>query len=384
MKPFHSTIFSESCAEHSAIMEDFFSHLQKILPLKNKHLVELPYAIADLSKILTSARDDISAYWANSRFMAAYFYYFLPWNLIRLSHILPTLQIPSVNEFKNNPVIVDVGSGSLTLPIALWLFRKDLQDIALTVYCCDTIIKPMELGRKLLYSLMDTTQKKTWSIKLLDSKKKSALKELTSQSSLTIASHVYNEIIQKKPKTREHIISSFSHSLIQTLSANGQFLIIEPGTRLGGGIISSIQEYLVENTHMSILAPCTHNEICPYVNSSTWCHFTFAHYTTPKWLKFLTEKAKIHKISLSISFIHAQKQPYSSPFDARIVSKPIIIDSFKEKVRYACSKQGIVIVQNAYTITQGSAICIHIPEHPTLDKKTKFPLVFIAQKQKSL
>ena len=102
-----------------ALTHDMETALRAIIestPLSGAHAKALPFAIRDLSRLLTQDRSLLSAsYWINKRLLTAYCRYFLPWNLVRLSWMLPGMDLP----LREGDTVLDLGSGPLTVPMAL-------------------------------------------------------------------------------------------------------------------------------------------------------------------------------------------------------------------------------------------------------------------------
>ena len=65
-----------------------------VMPLNAARRRELPDACRDLSALLTTERDGLERpYWTSPRLTSAYLRYFLPWNLVRLTALLPGLPL---------------------------------------------------------------------------------------------------------------------------------------------------------------------------------------------------------------------------------------------------------------------------------------------------
>ena len=135
------------------------------MPLNAARRRELPDACRDLSALLTTERDGLERpYWTSPRLTSAYLRYFLPWNLVRLTALLPGLPLtapatrPSGAEENGTAtagandefLIFDLGSGPCTFPLALWLARPDLRRLPVTVVASDSAPHPLDLGRRYL------------------------------------------------------------------------------------------------------------------------------------------------------------------------------------------------------------------------------------------
>lgn len=109
--------------------------LDELLPMKPSQKKELVYACKDLSRFLTTEREMLSyPYWTNQRLLSAYFHYFMVWNLIRLCRLFPKLDFGTIPQKAN---FIDLGSGPLTIPLALFLSKKELRQKDITFICTD-------------------------------------------------------------------------------------------------------------------------------------------------------------------------------------------------------------------------------------------------------
>ena len=108
---------------------------------------ELPNRIRDLSLSLTADREGgpRPGYLSDPRELAAYAWYFLPWNLLRLCRLLPGLDL----TLPEDGLVCDLGTGPLTLPLALWLSRPDLRRTRLRFVCTDRSRRALDLGVRL-------------------------------------------------------------------------------------------------------------------------------------------------------------------------------------------------------------------------------------------
>ena len=87
--------------------------IKAAFPVPRNHKSDLPYAVRDLSRLLTQERGALhQSYWSAPRFVAAYTHFFLPWNLYRLSWLLPSLRL----SLPAHGHVVDLGSGPLLYP----------------------------------------------------------------------------------------------------------------------------------------------------------------------------------------------------------------------------------------------------------------------------
>ena len=112
-------------------LAQLFLALDEVMPMNGAQRRDLAMACRDLSAMLTTERDSLDRpYWTAPRLTSAYLRYFLPWNLVRLSSLLPGLDF---GDIPDEPLILDMGSGPLTMPLALWLSRPDLRSKPVTI-----------------------------------------------------------------------------------------------------------------------------------------------------------------------------------------------------------------------------------------------------------
>ena len=87
--------------------------LDEAFPLQSKHRASLRGDIRKLWEELTSDRESRTAdYLSSAPALSAYLRYFLPWNAFRLVSLLANADFC----LPDNAIVVDIGSGPLTLP----------------------------------------------------------------------------------------------------------------------------------------------------------------------------------------------------------------------------------------------------------------------------
>lgn len=236
--------------------------LDGVMPMNASQRRELQFACRDLSVMLTTERDMLSRpYWASPRLTSAYLRYFLPWNLVRLTALLPNLDLGlSGREARLHmekdeaaaPMILDLGSGPMTLPLALWLSRPDLRKIPLTVVCADTSSHVLDIGRRIMLGMFQEMNhgkplEAAWTIRTMRAPVQTALRQVRGKPSLVTLGNVLNELDDKsRPGQRrttgiwQHL-SSFLDDAASLLAPGGRILAVEPGTRQGGRLISNLR-----------------------------------------------------------------------------------------------------------------------------------------------
>lgn len=320
------------------------------------HRADLPLAVRDLSRLLTEERGDLAqSYWAAPRFVGAYLRYFLPWNLLRLSWLLPGLDLPLAAGNR----ILDLGSGPLTLPLALWLSRPDLRSVELEYICSDVSPKILDWGRDIFQALAGPSS--PWRIERMRATADAALRSQAGKKvHLVLAGNMLNERMRQREShgDKNRRMDTFMALVAACLAPQGRALFIEPGTRLGGTLISQCREAALEQA-FSILAPCTHHKACPLFSPSlsgaggppaqdarghrrehtggrsakqaatgfsptkaatpfvqessrSWCHFTVPATRVPQALANISAEAGLEKDRLALSFLLLRREENSA------------------------------------------------------------------------
>ncbi len=366
--------------------------LARVWLLSAKHRQRLAEDIAALSKILTSDRAQLRRpYWSRPAFVSAYLYYFLPWNLLRLLPLLRALPLPAPKvSAGGRALLLDLGSGPLTLPLALWLAHPEWRNLPVEVLAVDVQRKPLELGKALFCALAEMLKASPWQIRLVQSSLESLPRELKSINSgrtarettawLCTSANTLNELlsnfrherhtfaestfadadaewiderfeagieaffaslsrIAKAPSPGERSLNQGGASLLPASSVDGAFaamLLIEPGTRLGGTAMMRLRSLALDYGFVP-LAPCTHSKACPLLeraegrrgksHADYWCHFGFVPKAVPRWLRELSKEAGLEKDRLSLSTLLLTAQA-AVPASAREIPLRVLSGPF--------------------------------------------------------
>lgn len=368
--------------------------LQAVQPLTSAHRRQLPIAIEELSTRLTSERGVAALpYWSAPRLTSAYLWYFLPWNVLRLTRLLATLDIPAPTplplrkgEEAQPRVLVDMGSGPLSLPLALWLAKPQWRSLPLTLLCMDVAPHPLELGSKLLNALAGPDS--PWRVITARASVDALGRELSKVRGvpwLITGANVLNEL-KARPRTQDEGVSERLEALVEQLSAimgaipsnDVRALLVEPGTRLGGKTMLTLREAALERG-LAPCSPCPHREECPLQDSRTWCHFTFDVEGAPAWLRELSEAATLRKDSLSLSFLmlraqqEGEEENLATQADGpcgRIISAPFMVPAVAGYARYACTEQGLALVSKAGGLPSGALVTLRATQSGRRDAKS--------------
>ena len=138
---------------------------------------------------------------------------------MRLTGLLPGLDLPAPVCDAETPVtIADLGSGPLTLPIALWLSRPDWRAVPLTLVCVDTVPRPMEMGRSILEHMAKLSgEPLNWTIRLVRSPLMQSFRELRSPY-LLMAGNVLNELKDKPGVSVDERMADLAVAVGRTLT----------------------------------------------------------------------------------------------------------------------------------------------------------------------
>ena len=384
--------FPPLSAETMRILDMLPDALAKVWPLNSAHRRTLPDDVAQLSRLLTTERSGLDRpYWSSPASISAYLYYFLPWNLVRLTRVLASLPLTdprTVAPQGGEALLVDVGSGPLTLPLALWLAKPEWRSAPLRVLALDTSSQPLELGKTLMEVLGEMTGQPVWPVRVARAPLDQAVRQVAPLLSggkarpwLVSACNVLNELrfgnkrsrgasaiededefdsldnedvdfdgnpategaeAEKPQGCRDDKLDSFLESLsplfdrVGTAKADSpaavgpSLLFVEPGTRLGGSTIMRLRQLAVDGG-LTALSPCTHQFDCPLLRGQggrTWCHFTFGSEGAPSWLEDISLAAGLGKSGLTLSPLLLAALPEAQPESGNSVAARVLSAPF--------------------------------------------------------
>ena len=401
-------------AESQAMLEKFATILDETLPLDQRHRLELKHSIRDLWEDLTSEREHRTAeYLSSPRYYQAYIRYFLPWNLVRLSTLFANLDMP----LRADSVIIDMGSGPLTIPLALYLARPDLRNVPLHFHVIDKTNRILQLGKLILEAFAVRTQGSLppWSI---TTHHQAFGDPLDMKADLFMAANVFNEFFWKSKELLGKRALLTALQILGYVKESGQIFLFEPGDPRSGSFISAIRAAFIE-FGLQTLAPCPHQKACPMpgifrslngpsrsdnqekpiqelppVNMPKrrdkfpWCHFTIGVESAPSWLMDISEKAKLPKTKLSFSYLLAQRdsavlanapatkhEVKTKTIAVRIVSEPFRLPGYRIG-RYACSSLGYSLLTRTEAdavkdeFASGKLVLVPRPEQKAFDEKS--------------
>ena len=368
-------------ADAQKILDSFDQIAQSAMPANSKQLVALPKQIRELSHQMTDDRAARRLGYMNEKtFLASYVRYFMWWNLVRLTRLFANLDF---DFLRDGGVCLDVGSGPLTLPCALWLSRPDLRQKKLVWYVMDISQLALSLGEEIFLSVAAATGGEPWKIVRVKGPLGTPVKQ---KANFVTCANMFNELLQSRGgEPPDFLAKKYSQALFNYLDFSEQaspaIFLAEPGTPGSGRFCSLMRDAFVRRGLLA-LAPCPHLGNCPMDGRKSgkggatgkWCNFAFDTDDAPKKLLELSAKAGIPKERAVISFVlagaarEAQASPKSGGLSGlekvaatdaackpkncggriRIASDIIRLppegEGQKPRVgHYACSEQGLVL-----------------------------------------
>jgi len=372
MKTAPREFFPQLAMEARRVLEHLPAALDAVLPLKAAHRRDLPAAVQELSARLTCERGgNDRPYWISPRLASAYLRYFLPWNLLRLIRLVDALDLPPPPvDAAERAMLLDIGSGPLTLPLALWLAKPEWRELPLDVVCLDNSPRALELGRALFARLAGEAG--SWRIIPVRADIHALAREVRGRPWLISAVNVLNELKSAR-------LAAFAEQAARLLHPRGALLCVEPGTRLGGKLIQSLREESLA-LGLAPVQPCPHARPCPLQGTRRWCHFSLSVQGTPGWLAQLAREAGLSKKDLHLSFVLLQRQTArrhdtlrgggAESLEARIISAPFKAPVAEGLVRYACSARGLLLLTRAEDAPSGTLVEVRWPARPRRDERS--------------
>jgi hypothetical protein len=402
-------MFSKLSPEVARTLAGIPRLIDEIAPVPARFRKDLTKNIRDLSDLLTSQRQSLSGkYQGNPAHYSAYLRYFLPWNLFRLCKLfadgegnpatglfagIAPLFSPDTTNTPKPLVITDLGSGPLTLPVALWISMPALREKNIEFRCFDINRHILKTGEQLFAKIAEKTAGRgkviQWKIKTIASSLTEARAER--KSTLVTAVNVYNELYWKLNAADTDALVTFADGEVARLASfcdtGGAVLIVEPGIPRSGTFIAHMRNRFIERG-FSIDAPCTHHADCPmetnkvHRHSAKWCHFTFSADDAPAALRSLSQAARLPKEDGVLSFLLAHKNENKKDAAVARATVPVRITSGAfplpdmRYARYGCSEKGLVLLvgsrEEVNARQSGDTITVTIPVTGTepRDKKS--------------
>jgi hypothetical protein len=371
-------------SESLAAIDALEGVLDEVMPLQARHRAELRGDIRRLWEELTSDRESRSdEYLGTPAALSAYLRYFMPWNVFRLTSLLTNADFC----LPDGAVVVDIGSGPLTLPIALWASRPELRDVPLTIYCMDRVERIMEAGLAIFETLCMRSGGRLPPWRIV-TRKDSFGAPVPEKAHLVTAANVFNEFFWKDKRSLGERSLDTARTLLSYIRENGSVFVMEPGDPRSGSLISALRAALLAEG-AAPLGPCPHSLTCPmpgifrhllppeetrtvkgdpnaapsrYVlapvvmpkkrDKYPWCHLGIDAIEAPSWLEALSEEAGLPKERAVLSYLWAARGALARPPVG--VPEP---DRASERERRARAGRGILVrvVSEPFALPDGSS-----------------------------
>ncbi len=393
-----STSIPSIPADAARIISALLDIIEEAAPLPQGRHKDLRRDVLELWRELTSEKSTRQAdYIGEPARLAAYLRYFLPWNVVRMVPLLAGLDL----GLKAGDGVLDIGSGPLTVPIALWIARPELRGVELRIDCIDRVRRVMELGATILEGIaLRTGQPFSWKVGV----RKDSFSIVSDETeheryALVTAANVFNESFWKLKGSLAERADLLASSLGAFTSPQGRIFIVEPGDPRSGAMMASLREAVILRGGRP-LAPCPHSSACPmagaflssafrkdedgeYVaaghringvvtargrSKAPWCHFVIDPGAAPDRLSVFSESAGLPKDRLVASWLLLQPEPPSgstaSPPSDRTVR--IVSDAFRlpdgGSGRYACTATGYTLARDSLAdLPSGSLAVLSSP-----------------------
>ena len=338
----------------NSILENFDDILQNIKPLSSKQLYQLPNLIKELSHQLTDERSSRhNGYMNQTVMLTAYSRYFMWWNLFRLTNLFRGFPKNCFDNLKDNDYCLDLGSGPLTIPVALWLSRPELRKKKLTWYCTDISQTALSLGEEIYLSVvaktLDNENENIEPWKIIRVKGELGT-EIRNKASFVTCANMFNELYYDTAKPLEEQAKKYTNTLISYATEKSMILVVEPAFPRSSRFISLTRDALIRKK-FSIISPCPHTKECCMDGrkGGKWCHFVLDTSFAPKKLHKLSDKAGLPKDRASLSFVFAQnfEEIQNDELKIRVVSDMIKLPQ-NATGRYACSRLGLTLVKSNF------------------------------------
>ncbi len=366
-------------AESKEIIENFSDIVESTHPLNSKQKFLLPKQIRDLSHFLTDERGNRRmGYMNQTTLLTAYVHYFCWWNLVRLVRLFANIDKNFFN-LKNNSLCLDIGSGPLTVPLAIYLACPELRNKNITFYCMDISQQAMILGENIFLSIAAKLKCTPWKIIRVKGELGTSLKE---KMNFVTSANFFNELHDDEKNPPDFLAKKYTDAIVSYLNKNdldSRCLVVEPGDPRSARLISLMRDSFMRKSFYPV-APCSHFESCPMEGKKggKWCNFAFKTDNAPIKLKKLSEKAELPKERAILSFVAVCKQDKqrkvlqeTDSIDLRIASGEIKLPGNRTGY-YACSKKGLALVVTKQNLLSGQKISVPFKsdEKPLVDSKS--------------
>lgn len=364
------------------ILNDFGQIIESAYPLNSKQKALLPIQIRELSHNLTDERSERRrGYMNQTTALSAYVRYYTWWNLVRLTRLFASLP-KDFFSLEKDSVCLDIGSGPLTVPVALFISRPELRKIPLTWYCMDISQNSLSMGENIFLSVAAALKTEPWKIIKVKGEIGTEIKQ---KAALVTCANVLNELHEDFSLPPDFLAKKYCEKILSYTdnSPKTKILVIEPGVPKTARLVSLMRDSFLRKDFVPV-SPCTHCSECPMdgKRGGKWCNYSFATDNAPAVLKKLSEKADLPKERAVLSFFAVQKKTDGEEKNAaqinsdsttlrfRIASDPIRLPGARTGY-YACSDKGLLLVVSDSKLLSGQAFTIPKPKkNQGIDQKS--------------
>ena len=377
------------------ILKNFGKIVAETRNLSPKQQVLLPKQIKNLSHQLTDERNSRRlGYMNDASQLSAYISYFMWWNLIRLTRLFANFP-KNAFKLKEEDVCLDLGSGPLTVPCALWLARPELRSKKLTFYVLDLSQGALSAGEEIFLSIAAKTlteEQNPWKIVRVKGAIGTQIKQ---KPSLITCANVFNELAQTNEMPPDFLAKNYTNDILkyfdkETDSAQ-TVLLIEPGDPHSARLVSLMRDSFIRKNFMP-LSPCPHIHVCPMAGRTSsnpggkWCNFAFDTADAPEELLKFSKNANLQKERASLSYVLVSKEKIAKPEEKpsqnnsenlklRVASDFIKLPKLHKSAYYCCSEIGLVLAIDKTNVhpKNGDLLSLKRPkslENSDYDKKS--------------
>lgn len=358
------------------ILNDFQEIALSAVPLTSKQRSLLPGQIRELSHNLTDERSSRRlSYMNQTETLTSYIHYFMWWNLVRLTRLfanLPADYFDFATKAKDDEKIIclDIGSGPLTLPLALFLARPELRSKKLVWYCMDISAQSLSHGENIFLSTAAKLESEPWTIIRVKGEMGTQIKE---KIRFITSANAFNEIIEDATMPPDFLAKKYTEKLLSyadEADTETRVLLVEPGIPNSARFISLMRAALMRRRFIPC-SPCPHCGECPMEGKKggKWCNLAFQTTDAPSGLRKLSEAAQLPKERAVLSYVACKRgelpeiKTGAKKISFRIASDPIRLPGHKTGF-YACSELGLLLVETESELKSGDQIEVMLPRHP--------------------
>ena len=397
-------------ADASRLVSMLLDIVEEASPLPASRRKDIRRDVLELWRELTSEKSTRQPdYIGEPAKLAAYLRYFLPWNVVRLAPILSGLAL----GLSAGSAVLDIGSGPLTMPIALWIARPDLRTMELRIDCIDRVRRVMELGATILEGLaLRAGQPFLWKISIKKESFSLADAQERDRYALVTAANVFNESFWRIKGSLSERADMLASSLGAYAAPGGRVLVVEPGDPRSGAMLSALRESVILGGGRPV-APCPHSAACPMAGAflsgafrkdddggdadsrqpsghasgrtsglaldkvvtargrskAPWCHFVLDPGAAPQRLVDFSEAAGLPKDRLIASWLLLQPVPPAAAgtSGSAALTPPdrsvrVVSDAFRlpdgGSGRYGCTKTGYALLRDSLADLPSGALAV--------------------------